>query len=213
MRHSEAIQMLLTGLAVCGAFGVMGQERPAPVPAVFAVLPRLDPGLPRLYPPAVLYAIFDEDPAEGFRQALSYRKGVLREQLDDDYRASSKEKIKAGAIRQAWQQTFRKVTGDRVHVLTPASSSAEEAPRPPGENPRIGVVAAARARALGSFGGSAGEIRPPHKKWLATKVVNVDGIPTSWVFPIEPGQEPEALILSGDNAFDSGMVYDEVMAD
>lgn len=84
----------------------------------------------------------------------------------------------------SWDFGFRKVTGDRLWLLT--------------------------TRPRGSFGLSSNG--PAGKKWIVTKTVHVKGKPVCWCIPIEvkTGHGVEVTLNAG-NTFDLKTLYDKAM--
>ena len=83
------------------------------------------------------------------------------------------------AMAAAWALIFRKVTGDRLDQL-PSGGSL-----------------------FCSSNGSDG------KKWIVTKVVQIDGKPVCWCIPVEVKTGKEiSVTLTRDNVFDLGSVFD-----
>lgn len=139
--------------------------------------------MPGLNPPAVQWAIFDEDPMPAFIQCLDEKRESLAARLNA---ADSRTKtiVRDAQIQAAWDLMFRRITADQLYLLTPA--------------PR------------GTFCLTANT--PSGRKWLVTKVVTIDKKAFCWCMPIETNAgETIQIVLNQDNILDLTEVYDIVM--
>ncbi|MCU0914005.1 MAG: hypothetical protein MUC88_05520 [Planctomycetes bacterium] len=136
-----------------------------------------------LKPPALQWAVFDEDPLPGFVERLERRRKTLPAAVKA---APEQEEVAARNARISvnWDLAFRKITADEAYLLTPA--------------PR------------GSHGYTTNG--PAGPKWIVTKTVMIDGKPHCWCVPVEVKAGKEiALILRAKNITDLTGIYDEVM--
>jgi len=139
--------------------------------------------LPELTPPAVPWAVFDEDPLPGFVERLERRPKTPATALQAASE-QQKELARKACISVNWDLAFRKITADELYLLTPA--------------PR------------GTY--SYCTNGPAGRKWIVTKTVTVKGKPFCWCVPVETkGAKEISVVLRQKNITDLTAIYDEVM--
>ncbi len=113
---------------------------------------------------------------------LFYRRHL--EKADNE---AKKEQIRNSQMIVSWDFGFRKITADKLYLLT--------------GHPNPG---------LGTPGITSGS--PSGKKWIVTKAVYLDGKPICWCIPVDVkiGSKSE-ITLSESNAFDLRTAYDNAM--
>ncbi|MBP7053790.1 MAG: hypothetical protein KBE65_22490 [Phycisphaerae bacterium] len=139
--------------------------------------------MPELDPPAVQWAIVDENPLSDFIQRLEKnRRGLAtRVNVATD---RQRDAVRYAQISVNWDIGFRKITADNLYLLTPA--------------PR------------GTFSLRANT--PAGTKWVVTKVVTIDKKPFCWCVPIEAkGGRSIPVVLNKESILDLTQVYDKVM--
>ncbi len=145
---------------------------------------RINLDMPELDPPVVQYSYLDHDPTSEFIAQVKTMRGFNRMQLEKAIGETRKEQVRGIQMLVSWDFGFRKVTGDRLWLLT--------------------------TRPRGSFGLSSNG--PAGKKWIVTKTVHVKGKPVCWCIPIEvkTGHGVEVTLNAG-NTFDLKTLYDKAM--
>ncbi|HUI63578.1 MAG TPA: hypothetical protein VL126_01960 [Bacteroidota bacterium] len=127
---------------------------------------------PFLRPPAVLWALFPEDPRKRFLDELQKMRSSFQEQVKAVADAAIREQILRSQPAVTWDHLFKSVSGDKVGLLTYA----------------LDVVH------LISSNDSGG------KKWIVTKAVQTRSQVLCWCVPFDAviGHE-SALTLNKDN--------------
>ncbi len=129
---------------------------------------------------AVQYGIFDTDPVPGFKARF---KSVVRYLQGQDTPANTIEKRASSLASACWDLSFKEVTGDRVYLVVRSPNATD---------------------VLHGSNSSDG------KKWLVTKITEVNGKPVCWCVPIEvqTGRQIE-VVLSENNMFDLTSAYQD----
>ena len=139
---------------------------------------------PDLPVPAVQWAIFNEDPVPEFKDRIRRYRGGYEKQIKGSKNERRMREIRSARITVDWDRGFRKVSGDKVYMLTgePLHSQGY------------------------SDDGGDGE------KWIVTKTVSVRGTPVCWCLHVEvhQGENPQ-LKLTEKNRVDLLGVYESVM--
>ena len=143
--------------------------------------------MPELEPQVVQYAVLDEDPVPAFTKQISVVQLSYRRDLTKADSEERKEQVRNSQMLVSWDFGFRKITADKLRVLTEHSSSEFGAP----------------AVASGSRAG---------KKWIVTKTVYIEGKPVCWCIPVDLtiGNKTE-ITLNANNVFDLRAAYDKAM--
>ena len=145
----------------------------------------VDLDMPSLEPPAVQYAVFDEDPLPAFTALVKRMSGHYRQQLKKADNEARREQLRAIQMTVGWNLGFKKVTGDKLYLLAkgPRSSKTTLSSNSPGG-----------------------------KKWIVTKTVRIDGKPVCWCIPVELAKGKRIdITFEKSNTFDLQRVYDEAM--
>ncbi len=161
------------------------REAKAPVPHGEEVTWILEQSLdmPELNPPAVQWAIVDENPLPDFIQRLEKNRRGLATRANAAS-ARQRDTVRCAQISANWDIGFRKITADNLYLLTPA--------------PR------------GTFSFMANT--PPGEKWFVTKVVTIDKKAFCWCVPVEAKDDRSIpLVLNKENILDLTQVYDKVV--
>ena len=142
---------------------------------------------PEIFPQAVQFAIFDEDPIPFFTSRLTKVRAVFLNTLKRDATVDEIQTIKDAQMSTIWDSMFEKVTGDQVYLLAALTTA----------NPRPSILTANS---------------PDGYKWLATKVTDALGRPICWYFKIKVvrGKETQ-ILLTTDNAFNLSKLYHSMM--
>jgi len=139
---------------------------------------------PDLPVPAVQWTIFDEDPVPGFKQTLIRNRNIHQKMLKSAEGEGRKRSLRSIQMSGDWDRSFKRVTGDKVYMLTGA----------PGHS-----------QGYSSDGGDG-------DKWIVTKTVSVHGTPVCWCLHVEVHQgETIQLKLTEKNRFDLLASYEDVM--
>jgi len=145
---------------------------------------RLD--TPNLSPAAVQWSLFEENPVPGYVDRLGKSEPIHRQQLERANSQIEKQAVNVAQMTVGWNLGFRKVTGDKVYLLTS------------GQNVQHSL----------SSNSSDG------KKWLVSKVRQLDGKPVCWCLPIKVKSGKEIQVtLSEDNVFDLETAFIETSED
>ena len=139
---------------------------------------------PDLETPAVQWTVFDEDPIPGFKETLIRNRNIHQKMLKNTEDERRMRSVRSAQISTAWDRCFKRVTGDKVYMLTGA----------PGHS-----------QGYSSDGGDG-------DKWIVTKTVSVHGAPVCWCLHVEVHQgETIQLKLTEKNRFDLLSAYESVM--
>ncbi len=130
-----------------------------------------------LFPPAVLFSVFDFDPRPKFRSSLM----TMPEKLWEG--ASVPEGIDPVIMKQArlmavWDLVFREIPGDRVSLLY---QTRVEGLTGGGENEK--PRARFRVQVV-----SVGSEEPASQRWLVTKATRHRERPVCWCVPVDVGK-------------------------
>jgi len=139
--------------------------------------------MPELAPPALQWAVFDEDPLALFGERVGRRSAIYAATVNAAPDAR-KELVRQAQISVAWDVAFRKITADELYLLAPA--------------PR------------GTY--SYATNSPAGKKWIVTKTVTIDKKPCCWCVPVESGGEEEiSIVFDKTNIIDLTQIYDSIV--
>ena len=142
--------------------------------------------MPDLIPPAVQWAVFDEDPLPRFKAELQRWGNLHRRRISEITDINKREMARSAQIGVSWDLLFKSVTGDQVYLLTSAPGTAHMISS---NEPKVQI-------------------------WIATKVVQVNRKPFCWSLPVETKIGTEiAVTLTKENALNVAVVYDEVMSE
>ncbi|HXX63572.1 MAG TPA: hypothetical protein VEO56_07205 [Bacteroidota bacterium] len=130
---------------------------------------------PFLNPPAVLWALFPEDPRKRFLEDLQRMRASFQKQVEAVADAAIREQILRSQPAVTWDHLFKSVSGDKVGLLTDAPEIVH----------------------LISATDSGGE------KWIVTKAVQTRSQVLCWCVPFRAvvGEE-SVLALNKDNVLD-----------
>jgi type II secretory pathway component GspD/PulD (secretin) len=146
---------------------------------------------PSLMPPAVQWAVMDEDPVPGFTARVDRMRSYYRGQIDKAQNEQEKDIARSAGMTVSWDLSFKEVKGDRLYLLT---SEPETSLR----------------RTSHGFSSNG----PDGKKWIVTKAVRIKGKPACWCLPVEvkKGRNVD-VTLSEDNLFDLASAYGKAMGE
>ena len=140
--------------------------------------------MPDLVPPAVVWAVFDEDPVPGFEASLRKNLDYHRRKLEEAASEEGKRIERNSSLQVHWNRQFRQATGDRVYLLGSAPN---------------------RSDCFSSNG-------PDGLKWFATKIVEIKGDPVCWCLPTEVRTGSQVDVwFNRSNVFDLASIYDRIM--
>jgi hypothetical protein len=146
----------------------------------------IDLDMPSLEPQAVQFAILDEDPVPAFTARVKQMRGHSHRQLAKADNEARREQLRAIQMTVGWDVGFKNVTGDNLHLLA----------KRPGGYSKTGMSSN----------------RPGGKKWIVTKIVQVDRKPVCWCIPVEVTQGKTIdVTFDNGNTFDLRTVYDNAM--
>jgi hypothetical protein len=74
-----------------------------------------------LEPPAVLYAIVDEDPLPGLRVRIMRGQNSYRKRLEGEENKAFQRQIRSSQMSVLWDFGFKDLTADKLHLLTPGN--------------------------------------------------------------------------------------------
>jgi hypothetical protein len=141
--------------------------------------------VPNLDPPAIQYSVMSEDPVPVFRARVSKSRDVHKELVSREASPRQRQLNRSSLMGQTWDEGFRKVTGDQVHLLTPSPMS-----------PKLVYY----------------QNTPVRKWWVVTKIVHIKEKPICWYFPVEPKPDQEVEItFSESNVFDLESLYEDAL--
>jgi beta-lactamase regulating signal transducer with metallopeptidase domain len=145
--------------------------------------------MPGLDPPAVQFAVVDDDPTLRFIAQVQRSQQYNRQQLGMAEDKTRREQLRKIQMEVDWDLGFREVKGNNLWLLT--QRSARKVPH--------------TEHIISSN-------RPAGKKWVVTKTVCVDGKPACWCIPVEvkKGKQVE-VALEKSNTFDLKTPYDKAM--
>jgi len=122
---------LFTSLVLLCAVPGLRELSGADSPSAWVIQISLDS--PDINPPAVQWTILDYDPVPQYRGTVKRMRGFIEKRMKE---AGSEPRARAERsvlMSVYWNDAFKSVTGDRVHLLTPGwhaiSSDGEEGPR------------------------------------------------------------------------------------
>jgi hypothetical protein len=88
---------------------------------------------PDIDPPAVQWTILDHDPVPEYRAMVKRMRALDEKRMKEAGSESRARAQRSAAMSVYWNNAFKSVTGDRVHLLTPGShaisSDGEDGPR------------------------------------------------------------------------------------
>ena len=178
MRNPTALIMGLSLAAITLPFNIPAAEDEKP----WTIGLSLDS--PDLPVPAVQWAIFNEDPVPEFKDRIRRYRGGYEKQIKGSKNERRMREIRSARITVDWDRGFRKVSGDKVYMLT--------------------------GEPLHSQGYSSDSADGP--KWIVTKAVSTGGMPICWCLPVEVHRgETIQLELTEKNRFYLLASYEDVM--
>ena len=137
-----------------------------------------------LEPPAVQWAVLEEDPISGTKARVKRMRDFYRDQLERAEDETKKAITRSSQMTVSWDLGFKEITGDRLYLLT--------------SGPYV-------SHGFSSNG-------PDGKKWIATKIVRIKGKPVCWCIPVKVKKGRRIQVtLTEDNMFDLESVFDDVM--
>lgn len=175
MRNRFLVVLLAFGLIVGVTNMITAQDKEAKqdMQQNWGIAITLD--TPNLIPPAVQWAIFDSDPLPGFENRIRSMRDYMEKRLQSIDDPAMEKKERDVLKKVSWDKGFQRITGDLVNLLTTAPNT--------------------------SYGMSSNA--PAGKKWIVSKIVQINGEPICWCLPIEVKPGPYMKVtLSEENAFD-----------
>lgn len=139
--------------------------------------------MPLLNPPAVQWAIFDEDPIARFKESLHRMEEIFQSHLAEIEDDAMREHAMSSQLSVTWDLMFRSVTGDKVYLLTSV--------------PGIFHMVSSN--------------ESPGKKWVVSKVVQIGEEPYCWSVSFDAviGEVAE-IKLTKDNALHLDSMVDDL---
>ena len=134
--------------------------------------PRLE--VPDLFPPAVLFSLFDFDPRPKFRESLKRVSGIDRESMADGSAPLDPALTRQLRVTAAWDRVFREVTGDRVAMVS----------RDPQANEPGDLKGKLRNEVIPAYAVLIGSTEPAGTKWLASRATRYHEHVVAWCLPI-----------------------------
>lgn len=137
-----------------------------------------------LDPPAVQFAILDEDPLPAFNAEIKRMHDYYHDREQQAENERLKKIQRTSAMTVSWDAGFRKVPGNELYLLTGGAANSH----------------------MMSSNGRGG------KKWIVTKTVSADGTLACWCLPVEVKKGNLIRVtLTDKNAFDLEKAYDNAM--
>ena len=139
--------------------------------------------VPNLIPPSVSLAIVSKDPVPAFVARIKQVRDIYKKQSPETDPIKN-ERLRSVEMSVNWEQAIHDVlqANERLNTLVPNGQHVS---------------------------GSSG---PAGKKWVVTRVVQINGKPICWYLPVEVKSGEEIKVtLTEDNAFDIGSLYDNAM--
>ncbi len=144
--------------------------------------------IPKLFPPAVLFSVFDSDPLEKYKEALERLSQRLLDKQVDPPPGLDPQIFQQGKLIVAWDTLFQEVPGNRVGLLyqNPEESRGNGDADKQGVGQMVGVWIKSNA--------------PAGPKWFVTRATRLDGKPVCWCIRIdvEKGKTSE-VVLTEEN--------------
>jgi len=125
---------------------------------------------PDLFPPAVMFSIFDSDPRSKFRDTLHEMSAKQNEQVFDLPPGLTQQLMRQGLLSAAWDGVFHEVRGDKIGLLSRNESSQ---------------TTSEAARANRAYAVMIKSTEPPGRKWLVTRTVQHEGKAVCWCIPVD----------------------------
>ncbi|RPH36658.1 hypothetical protein EHM92_04120 [bacterium] len=152
---------------------------------------RLHPSLDfeDLFPPAVLFAVFESDPRPKFKDHLTKILGELEKQASASSAADLQD-VKQARLSASWDWVFREIPGDQVGLLLPVHGQVTGASRSHAEGQPLARV----------YSIVIGSTSPPGTKWLVTRATRYKQRPVCWCLPInvQKGKVSEVSLSRGN---------------
>ena len=176
MRSRLILALYLTAAALSFTIWAADNEKP------WVVALSLDSA--DLATPAVQWAIFYDDPVPQFKERVKRNRNLNLKMLKNSGDERRMKATRSAQITADWDRAFRKVTGDKVYMLT-------------------GGAGESQGYSSDDGGGD---------KWIVTKTVSVHGTPVCWCLHVEvhQGENPQ-LRLTEKNRFDLLNTYENIM--
>ena len=142
---------------------------------------------PGLYPQAVMYALFDEDPRPSVSKLVGQLLGALS--------AEAQRSPRAFHLHAAWNRLFDEVHASRVELIVPMATPTLVIDPQTGQ--KVFQVTSSGVYVSSDRSGS------PLKRWLVSRSCMYENHPVVWCIPIEvtPGS-PQRILLTKENAIE-----------
>jgi len=139
--------------------------------------------VPNLSPPSLSLAIVSKDPIPAFVARIKQVRDIYRKQSPETDPVKI-ERVRLVEMSVNWEQAILDVLDPYEKLLT-INANGESIYR---------------------------SSREAGKKWIVTRVAQINGKPVCWYLPVEVKAGEEIKVtLTEENAFDIGALYDKVM--
>jgi len=139
--------------------------------------------VPNLSPPSLSLAIVSKDPIPAFVARIKQVRDIYRKQSPETDPVKI-ERVRLVEMSVNWEQAILDVLDPYEKLLT------------------------INANGESTYGSS----EPSGKRWIVTRVAQINGKPVCWYLPVEVKAGEEIKVtLTEENAFDIGALYDKAM--
>jgi hypothetical protein len=144
--------------------------------------------VPKLFPPAVLFSLFDSDPLEKYKEALERLSQRALDKQADPPPGVDPQIFQQSKLIVAWDTVFQEIPGNKVGLLyqNPEQSrgSGDADKQGGGQMVWVGIMSNA----------------PAGPKWFVTRAAQLGGQPVCWCIRIdvEKGKTSE-VVLTAEN--------------
>jgi hypothetical protein len=146
----------------------------------------LDLNKEEMHPPALMFAVFSNDPIPQFINRIKRMHNTYTKQFDNETDHNKRESLRITQIEATWEMGFYDIKGSDVYLLFPTSNLSQ-------------VVSANS---------------PEGKKWVVTKWLYYQGKNICWAVPVDVGANKSInLMLTANNALDLDSLYIQAMND
>jgi antitoxin MazE len=152
--------------------------------STWQLVPNLN--LTELEPPAIQWALVNEDPVPRFVRQIKRRQATYAGRLADPPKGADAELARVALSQVAWNFVFRPTTGDEIYLLVSAVT-------------RRSAYATSKIK---------------ERVWFATKPVELNGKVVAWSIPLQPEIGVQSAIeLTLDNSIDLTSMVEEIISE
>ena len=144
--------------------------------------------IPKLFPPAVLFSVFDVDPLEKYQEALKRLSQLALDKQAEPPPGVDPQTFQQSKLTVAWDTVFREIPGNQVGLLyqnpEQTRGNGDAGKQGGGQMAWVGIKSNA----------------PAGPKWFVTRATQLGGKPVCWCIRIdvEKGKTSE-VVLTEEN--------------